>query len=125
MRVVVWGTYDLGKPRVRILLRGLRENGVEVTECHRVVWGGIEDKSQISGWKDKLLLGLRWLAAYPALVYRYLRLPNHDAVLICYMGHADVLVLWPFAKLRRKPIIWDAFLSLCNCSTAGNSMRCS
>ena len=30
------------------------------------------------------------------------------------MGQLDVLVLWPFAKLRRRPIIWDAFLSLYN-----------
>jgi glycosyltransferase involved in cell wall biosynthesis len=28
------------------------------------------------------------------------------------MGQLDVLVMWPFAKLRGVPIIWDAFLSL-------------
>ena len=44
LRVVAWGTYDLGKPRDRILLRGLRENDVEVLECHSDVWQGIEDK---------------------------------------------------------------------------------
>ena len=41
-RLVFWGTYDLGKPRVRILLRGLRENGVDIIECHEPVWAGIE-----------------------------------------------------------------------------------
>jgi len=112
LRVVAWGTYDLGKPRVRILLRGLRENGVEVIECHRDVWDGIEDKSRVSGWKRRLRLGLRWLLAYPPLIYRYLRLPDHDAVLVGYMGQLDVLMLWPFSRIRRKPIVWDAFLSL-------------
>jgi glycosyltransferase involved in cell wall biosynthesis len=29
-----------------------------------------------------------------------------------YLGHLDVLILWPFAKLRRVPIVWDAFISL-------------
>lgn len=48
LRVIAWGSYDLGKPRVRILLRGLRENGVEVLECHRDVWQGVEDKSQVA-----------------------------------------------------------------------------
>jgi len=114
LRMVIWGTFDLGKPRVRILERGLRENGVDVISCHREVWTDIEDKSQISGLAQKVALIFRWLFAYPSLVYRYLRLPRHDAVVISYLGHLDVLVLWPFAKLRGVPIIWDAFLSLYN-----------
>ena len=40
MRDVSCGTYDLGKPRTRILLRGIRENGVEVTECQVEGWRG-------------------------------------------------------------------------------------
>jgi glycosyltransferase involved in cell wall biosynthesis len=28
------------------------------------------------------------------------------------MGQLDVLVIWPFAKWRRVPVVWDAFLSL-------------
>ena len=114
LRIIAWGTYDLGKPRVRILLRGLRENGVEVLECHRDVWQGVEDKSQVAGWRRKARFIGKWLIAYPSLIVRYLRLPKHDAVLVPYMGQLDVLILWPFAKLRRRPIIWDAFLSLYN-----------
>ena len=114
MRVVFWGTYDTGKPRVRILLRGLRENGVEVIECHKEVWGGVEDKSQLKGLTRKLGLLINWLLAYPVLIWRYLRLPKHDAVVVGYLGQLDVLVLWPFARLRGVPIIWDAFLSLYN-----------
>jgi len=114
LRMVMWGTFDLGKPRVRILERGLRENGVDVISCHREVWTDIEDKSQISGLAPKVAIVIRWLFAYPSLVYRYLKLPRHDAVVISYLGHLDVLVLWPFAKLRGVPIIWDAFLSLYN-----------
>lgn len=114
MRIVFWGTYDTGKPRVRILLRGLRENGIEVIECHKEVWGGIEDKSQLKGLTRKLRLFFNWLLAYPNLIWRYLRLPKHDAVVVGYLGQLDVLVLWLFARLRRVPIVWDAFLSLYN-----------
>ena len=49
MHIVFWGTYDTGKPRVRILLQGLRENGVEVSECQANIWENVEDKSQLSG----------------------------------------------------------------------------
>ena len=114
MRVVFWGTYDTGKPRVRILLRGLRENGVEVLECHKEVWGGVEDKSQIKGGLRKLLFLAKWLFAYPGLVWRYMRLPRHDAVVVGYLGQLDVLILWPFARLRSVPVALDAFLSLYN-----------
>lgn len=112
MRVVYWGTYDAGKPRNRILLRGLREQGVEIWECHASLWEGVEDKSQVTGWRARARLLLRWLASYPRLVARYLRLPRHDAVIIGYLGHLDVLVIWPFARLRGARIVWDAFLSL-------------
>ncbi|WP_296696957.1 glycosyltransferase [Thiocapsa sp. UBA6158] len=111
-RIVFWGTYDLGKPRVRILLQGLRENGVDILECHEQVWAGIEDKTQIVSLRIKLRLLLRWLSHYPGLIWRYLRLPPHDAVIVGYFGHLDVLLIWPFAKLRRAPLAWDAFLSL-------------
>lgn len=114
MRVVYWGTYDTGKPRNRIMIRGLKENGIEVLECHADVWGRIEDKSQVSGWSQRLRLLVRWLRSYPGLILHYLRLPKHDVVIIGYMGHLDVLILWPFAKLRGVPIVWDAFLSLYN-----------
>jgi glycosyltransferase involved in cell wall biosynthesis len=114
MRVVFWGTYDKGKPRTRILLRGLRETNVDLLEIHADVWAGVEDKGHITGIWRKLGLLLHWLASYPGLIWRYLRAPAHDAVIVGYMGHLDVLVLWPFAKLRGVPVIWDAFLSIYN-----------
>lgn len=114
MRIVFWGTYDTGKPRVRIMLNGLRKNGVDTIECHSSVWGDIQDKSQIHGVMGKIRLLGRWISSYPGLIIRYLKLPEHDVVVVGYMGHLDVLVLWPFAKLRRVPIVWDAFLSLYN-----------
>ena len=114
MRVVYWGTYDTGKPRNRIIVQGLSENGVEVIECHKDIWQGVDDKSQVVGWRTKTKLLIYWFLSYPSLVSRYLRLPKHDYVVLGYMGHLDILVLWPFAKLRGIPIVWDAFLSLYN-----------
>lgn len=112
MRVVYWGAYDVGKPRNRIMIRGLRENGVEVIECHYHLWQGVEDKSQITGWAQRVRFLLRWMLAYPGLVVRYLCLARHDYVIVGYMGHIDVVVLWPWAKLRGATVVWDAFLSL-------------
>ena len=110
-RLVLWGTCDTGKPRTRILIRGLRENGIEVIECRTDVWSGIEDKSRIRGVGGWLALGLKALLAYPRLLLRYLRLPGHDWVLIGYPGFVDVFVIWPFARLRGARIALDWFLS--------------
>lgn len=112
MRVVLWGTYDTGKPRNRVLRAALRGAGAEVIEIQTQIWSGIEDKSQITGLRLRLMFLLSWMAAYPRLVLKYIRAPEHDAVIIGYLGHLDVLVLWPFARLKGKPVVWDAFLSL-------------
>jgi glycosyltransferase involved in cell wall biosynthesis len=111
-RIVFWGTYDKGKPRNRILIQGLRENGFEVLECHYSLWEGIEDKSRLRTHRARLGHALRWISSYPRLLWRYLRLPAHDLVLVGYLGQLDVLVLRPFTWLRGVPLVWDIFLSL-------------
>jgi glycosyltransferase involved in cell wall biosynthesis len=110
-RVVFWGTYDLSKPRTRILRAGLQELGVEVIEIHAEIWPQHADKSQLNLAVMMRVL-LRAFLAYPLLILRYLRAPRHDAVLVPYLGALDTLVLWPFAKMRRQRITWDMFLSL-------------
>jgi len=111
-QVVVWGTYDICKPRVRIALEALKRLDREVIEIHAPVWSGIEDKSQIRGAGKKLMLVLGWLGKYPGLVRRFLRAPNDALVIVPYLGHFDVLVLYPFAKMRGMTVVWDAFISL-------------
>ena len=109
---VVWGTFDKGKPRVRILLKGLAEAGYPVTEQHSSPWDGIEDKSQIQGFFTKGRIALSWLSRYPWLLYRYCFAPKHSVVLLPYLSHFDVLMIWPLAKLRGAKIVWDVFVPL-------------
>ncbi len=111
-KIVFWGTYDLGKPRVRLLLAGARAMNLEVLECHSEIWEGVEDKSQLAGIKAKAKRISSLLLSYPFLIYRYLQLPPHDVVVVAYMGQFDILVIWLFARLRGVPICWDVFISL-------------
>ncbi|MEP2234168.1 MAG: glycosyltransferase [Alteripontixanthobacter sp.] len=110
-RVILWGTYDLGKPRTRIMRAALIDAGYDVVEIHASVWNGVADKSQLTatGW---LARSLRWIFSYPGLIWRYLCAGDHDAVIVPYMGHFDAPMIALCAKLRGKPLIWDAFLSL-------------
>lgn len=109
--VVFWGTYDVGKPRTRIVRDGLREIGIEVVEIHADIWAGHEDKSQASRL-SLLTVALRAFLLYPILIWRYLRAPDHDMVVVPYLGQFDVLVLRLFAWLRRKPVVLDMFISI-------------
>jgi glycosyltransferase involved in cell wall biosynthesis len=85
---------------------------MEVIECHADIWKEIVDKSQISSFKNRLKKLSSWFLSYPLLIWRYMLLPSHDAVLVCYLGPVDILALKLFARLRGVPVIWDAFLSL-------------
>lgn len=111
MRVVLWGTCDLSKPRVRILRDGLRANGVEVIECHVDIWSGIRDKSQVRGAFRWIRLLGHILISYPRLIWRYLRLPPHDWVLLGYPAVVDIFAIRLFAWLRGTRIAMDWFLS--------------
>ncbi|MGB0749373.1 MAG: glycosyltransferase [Magnetospiraceae bacterium] len=108
--LLFWGTYDRNNARIRILLSGLAENGVRVSEIHTDVWGGVWDKTQMTLW-GRLWKFLRLLLAYPGLVIRFFTAPRPDAVVVGHPGHLDILMLQFPAALRGIPIVWDMFLS--------------
>ncbi len=110
--VIIWGTYDLGKPRVRILLKAAQQAGIEIYPIHTSVWNDIEDKSCLQGRWKKIKYLIRWLFAYPGLIIRYLQAPKHNLIFIPYMGHLDIVLLRPFASLRGAKIVWDSLLLL-------------
>lgn len=112
MRILCWGTYDTSKPRARILIDGLRRNGVEVIERHADIWGGVVDKSQIRGVGRRLSILLRWLFAYPRLVWQLAREPRPDVILVGFPGLIDIIVAAPIARMRGIPLAWDMFMSL-------------
>lgn len=111
-RILMWGTYDLGKPRTRIIRQSFSKAGMEIHEIHFDVWQGVQDKSQINSFFQRMIILLKLLVYYPVLIARYLSSSHHDVVFVGYMGVFDILVLAPFARMRGVPIVWDAFLSV-------------
>ena len=109
--MLLLGTYDLGKPRTRLLRECLRAIDPALQEIHVDAWRGVEDKS-VSSTGARVWTGLKLLVAYPWLALRYLFAGRHDVVVIGYMGLFDMLLLAPLARLRGKPVVWDAFLSI-------------
>lgn len=112
MHILCWGTYDISKPRARLLLKGLRLAGAEVDERHIDIWSGVVDKSQVSGLRQRLSIAARWLLSYPRLAWQLARVPKPDVVLVGFPGILDMLVAAPIARLRGIPLAWDMFMSL-------------
>lgn len=109
--VVFFGTGDGAMARTRLLKDGARQAGFRVYECTADPWRGCHDKT-VAGRRALLVRLLAVLCAYPRLLWRYVRLPQHQWVIVTHPGWLDVLVLWPFAQCRGAAIVWDAFLPL-------------
>jgi len=107
--VIVAGTFDPNLARNRTLLALLERAGHEVVTCRVDLWGG--DRHEIPNQR-KLLMVFRAVTAYPRVIWRFLRAPRGDVVLVMYPGWFDMLVLPVFARLRRMPIVFDIFISL-------------
>lgn len=109
--VIAWGGYDKSKPRVRLLLDALRKRHALASEINIDVWQGVEDKSVVG--VGRILAAItRLLIAYPSAILRLLRLPSRSAMLLPYPGIPDIFFAVLPAKLRRQPIVLDAFLPL-------------
>jgi glycosyltransferase involved in cell wall biosynthesis len=113
LRVCYFGTYSRGEEYARnnAIMSGLSENGVEVIPCQVDVWPTHGEKMAAM---SQGLVGQAWpfIKAYLKLLRNYLALPAHDFVFVGYIGHIDMFPAAVLARIRRKPIVFDAFYSL-------------
>lgn len=110
-RLIAWGSYDETKPRVRLLLDELSARGALSAEIQIPVWRSVRDKA-VAGRGKLLTVLLRLVASYPAAAIRLLLQPAKRSVLLAYPAIPDIFVAWPFARLRRHKIVFDAFVPL-------------
>ena len=111
--VCYFGTYRSEYPRNRIMIKGLRKNNVDVIECHENLWTGIDDRvNAVEQGFINPKLWKRMFEAYFRLFKKFHNLPDFDVLVVGYPGQLDVY----FAKLltifKKKPIIWDVFMSI-------------
>lgn len=92
MKVCYFGPYDPGYPRNRVLIKGLRKNGVDVIECNSQSASRIIDYSKL-------------LKKHQTLQY--------DVIILGARGIYYGQPIVPFIKrLTRKPVVFDAMLTL-------------
>ncbi|MEX1018056.1 MAG: hypothetical protein WDZ49_00275, partial [Litorilinea sp.] len=114
LRVCYFGAYRDEYSRNRIMIEGLRRNGVDVQICHETLWHGIEDRVQATqgGWRSPAFLG-RVLRSYARLAWRGLRLRGrYDVMVVGYPGQFDVWLARLLTWLHGTRLAWDIFMSI-------------
>jgi glycosyltransferase involved in cell wall biosynthesis len=92
MRACYYGAYHGEYARNRIIINGLKKNGVEVLECNS---------------------SLPFLKRTLKLLKKAISL-DFDIIIVGYPGHLDVFSAKLISILKRKPLVFDAFISTYN-----------
>lgn len=87
MKLTYFGAYERDYPRNQTIIKGLRQNGVEVQECN--------DSSSI-------------LLRYPRLITKY---THSDAIFVGTGGHTSMPLARLLAKYSNCPLVLDPFIS--------------
>lgn len=89
MIICYLGSYDKNYPRNRVIIKGLKENGIEIIECNS---------------KNK------FPNRFFNLISKALR-QKYEVIFVAYPGHLDMFTAKIVSIIKRKPIIFDAFIS--------------
>lgn len=113
LRVCYFGTYRANYSRNRIMIDGLRHNGVDVVECRQQLWHGIEDRVQTArgGWWRPSFFA-RVLRAYWRLFRAWRTVKDYDVMVLGYPGQLDVFLARLLTWQQGKPLVLDVFMSL-------------
>ena len=115
MRVLYFGTYLPDYCRNKVIIEGLKRNGVSVIECQVDLWKGIEPRwEDVKGLSGIIKTGWRILFSQARLLWLYQDIGRYDVMLVGYTGHFDVFLARILSSLKRRPLIFDAFISLYN-----------
>lgn len=113
LRVCYFGTYRKDYSRNQMMISALRLNGAIVTECHRTLWHGIEDRVRIaSGEWSKPTFWWRIIKVYWSLIKNYFKMDEFDILVVGYPGQLDVFLARLLAWYKHRPLVWDIFMSI-------------
>ena len=109
MRVCWAGSFDPAFGRNRRLAEYLEEMSVEYFVVRVEIW----PDDRVTGFtRGRARTLIRMLLRYPLLLFRLIIAPRPDLYLVSYPGWVDVPVVKAVAVLKRRPVVFDMFISL-------------
>ena len=109
MRVVWAGSFDPDFSRNAKLARLMAISGIQPVVIREAIWVG--DRIGLAA-KPSLRVAFDALYKYPRLLIRLLAAERPDAYLVSYPGWFDVPIVRLAASIKRRPLVFDPFLSL-------------
>ena len=88
-------------------------NGVTVTECHQTLWLGIDDRVRVvSGEWLRPSFWWRVFRAYGGVLKKYFNTGDYDVLVVGYPGPFDIFLARILTIFKRRPLVWDVFMSI-------------
>lgn len=115
--ILYFGIYSKGieYPRNNNLIHGLRLNGVNVIECHFTLSDSfqkrikiVRNRMEFARFFSKLII------SYIVLIWKFLKTPHVDAVIVGHPGYFHVHLAWflRFLFQRQAVLVYDVFIPL-------------
>ncbi len=110
--ICFFGTYESSFPRTITLKEACRQLNIKVLECHAPFWELKREKVEYFSQKSIIKTIFQLILIYSRLAFRYMRLEDHDAVIVGYNGYFDMPLAKLLAKTRRKVLIYTPVFPL-------------
>lgn len=110
--ICFFGTYESSFPRTITLKEACRQLKIKVLECHTPFWELKREKVEYFSPTSIIKIIFQLILIYTRLAFRYMRLEDHDAVIVGYNGYFDMPLAKLLAKTRRKVLIYTPVFPL-------------
>lgn len=105
-----YGTYDREYTSNKLIMAGLRENGVIIKEVNAHIPVTRLDKPTDMSWWHLLRRIIQKYQIIPTTIKHWQDIKASDAIYVGYPGHFDVFFAWLAAKLAHKKLVFNPLL---------------
>lgn len=110
MNICFFGTYDNTYTSNKLILDGLRANGVKILEINAHTKVTRLDKKNEMNYFNLITRVFKKYRLITEIARNFKPFLKTDAIYVGYPGHFDVLLAWPLAKLFRKKLVFNPLL---------------
>ncbi|MCK4592408.1 glycosyltransferase [Candidatus Parcubacteria bacterium] len=108
MKVCFFGTYEKNYPSNRIIIKGLKKNGIDIVECHVSLWEKYRNKhGNFLKLFSMFKLAVGLVSAYARLCFVFFsKCRNVNVIIVGYIGQLDIFFLKALLLFKKnKPKI--------------------
>ena len=110
--ICLFGTYDSTNVRIKTLVNAAQKKKYSLLTCHIPFWELSREKRSFFALRSMVQNMIKLSLIHFKLMIRYLRIQDHDVVIVGYNGYFDLLLAKLLTKIRRKPLLFTPLFPL-------------